>query len=86
MSVRHSTKSEWRGMRVVLYTGAHRVPRSSSSSGKHWKDKTLVYHMLKCSPSSSVCRAASSPITDDISGSRSLALALAAAEQQYQKP
>ena len=34
-----------------------------------------------------VCRAASSPITDNISSSRSLALAAAAAaEQQYQKP
>ena len=89
MSVRHSTESEWRGMRAVVY--CWRV----SCTSQHQQRQALERQSLGLSYikvltiEHSVCRAASSPITDNISSSRSLALAAAAAasaEQQYQKP
>ena len=90
MSVRHSTEREWRGMRAVV-----RYWRASCTSQQQQRQalgrqNSGLYFVKVLIIEKCVCRAASSPITDNISSSRSLSLVeaatAAASEQQYQKP
>ena len=88
MSVRHSTKSKWRGMRsVARYWRVSCTSQQQQRQALEKQNSGLSYVKV-LTIEQCVCRAASSPITGNISSSGSLALAAAtpAAEQQYQKP
>ena len=65
----------------IVYLAAAAAAASTVKTKLFFINSVKVLTIEQC-----VCRAASSPITDNISSSRSLAFTAGAAEQQYQKP